>query len=445
MQVVIVGAGEVGETIAADLAGEHDVTVVERDAGRVEELTYGLDVLAVEGDGTSMETLEDAGVADADIVVASTDEDETNIVVCSTVAAISDAFTIARIRNVEYLRTWERSRSAFGIDLLVCTDLLTAQSIARLIGLPAAHDVDRFARGAVRMAEFDVGDDSPIAGLTVSEADRYGGLTFTAVVRDGDIEIPRGKTRIASGDRVLVIGEPDSVQAFAADVAPAEHVGTAEDVVIVGGGEIGYHVARLLGGQGFEPTLIEADPDRARELAEQLPGTVVLEHDGTDAEFLEREHVGDADVLVTALDSDERNLLVSLLGHRLGVERTIAVVESTAYVDLFETVGVDVGVSPREVVAEEITRFTRAGGAENVAFVESDAAEVVEVEVDGDSILAGRTIEDAAPDLPDGVVIGAITRDGAYVAPRGDTVVVVGDHVVVFAEAAVVDAVVETI
>jgi trk system potassium uptake protein TrkA len=439
VRVVIVGAGQVGSSIAADLADTHEVIVVDCDGERVEELNYSYDVLGVTGDGTSVSTLEEAGIDETDMVIASTDNDETNIVVCSTVKAISDAFTIARVKNTEYLRTWERSERAFGVDFMVCTNLLAAKSIVRMIGLPAARDVDPFAGGRVQMAEFEVDADSPVANQTVAEADRFDSLTFVAILRNGCVEIARGETVIKPGDRAVVIGSPTSVQEFARSVAPEESPGTAEEVVVVGGSEIGYHVARLLEERGFRPRLVERDRERARDLAERLPKTVVMESDATDIEFLEREHIGDADVAVSTLDSDEKNLLVSLLASRMGVERTIAIIDTADYVDLFETVGVDVGVSPRSVVAEEISRFTRDGEAENIALIESDKAEVLEIEVDSDSILAGRPIRESMQDLPDGVVIGAITRNREFITPRGDTVVEIGDHVVVFGDIEIVD------
>ena len=441
MRVIIVGAGQVGSSIAADLDGTHEVVVIDCDPERTQELTYSLDVLAVQGDGTAVSTLEEAGIEQADMVIASTDDDETNIVVCATTKAVCDAFTIARVKNTEYLRTWQRAETAFGVDFMVCTNLLAAESIVRVIGLPAARDVDPFADGRVQMAEFEIDEGSPVADQTVREADRFDSLTFAAILRNGSVEIPSGETVINPGDRVVVIGSPKSVQSFARSVAPSESVGTAEEVVVVGGSEIGYQVARLLEEQEFTPRVVERDGVRARELAEALPDSFVMESDATDMGFLERQHVGDADVLVAALDSDEKNLLVSLLAKRLGVERTVAVIDTTEYVELFEAVGVDVGVSPREVVAEEITRFTREGGAENVALIESDKAEVLEIEVDGDSVLSGRAIRESVPALPTGVVIGAITRGGEFIHPRGDTVIEPGDHVVVFVDAKVVDQV----
>ncbi|ELZ91518.1 potassium transporter peripheral membrane component [Haloferax mucosum ATCC BAA-1512] len=441
MRVIIIGAGQVGSSIAADLDNSHEVVIIDCDPERVDELNYSLDVLALHGDGTSVDTLEEADVERADMVIASTDDDETNIVACATAKAISNAFTIARVKNTEYLRTWQRSEKAFGIDFMVCTNLLAAESIVRVVGLPAARDVDPFAGGQVQMAEFEVNEESPVANQTVSEADRFDALTFAAILRDGEVTIPRGDTVIEPGDRVVVIGSPQSVQGFASSVSPDEPPGTAEEVVIVGGSEIGYHVARLLEERGFKPRLIEQDADRARELAEELPGTIVMESDATDIDFLEREYIGDADLLVSALDSDEKNLLVSLLAARLGVERTVAVIDTTPYVDLFEAVGVSVGVSPREVVAEEITRFTRDGGAENVALIESDKAEVLEIEIDAESILAGKPIRESIASLPEGVVIGAITRRREFITPRGDTIIKPGDHVVVFVDSYVTDEV----
>jgi trk system potassium uptake protein TrkA len=167
----------------------------------------------------------------------------------------------------------------------------------------------------------------------------------------------------------------------------------------------------------------------------------VLEHDATDQDFLARENVGLADVVIATLASDQQNLLATLLAKRLGADRAVAVVDTSDFSDLFEAVGVDVAVSPRDVTAEEITRFTRARRAENVSLIEGDRAEVMEVEIDDDSQLAGRTIRETATRMPKGVVIGAITRGDELITPRGDTVVEAGDHVILLAEIEAVDAV----
>ncbi|OLZ41683.1 potassium transporter TrkA [Natrinema saccharevitans] len=445
MRVIVVGAGEVGSNIAASLESDHHVAVVDTDGDRVEELTYSRDVLAIRGDGTAIGTLREANIADADLVIASTDIDETNIVVCGAAKAVGDPFTIARVRQTTLLRTWERSTGAFGVDFMVCTDLQTAETIVRIAGLPGAHDVETFADGLVRMAEFEIGPESPIAGETVSAADRFESLTFAALLREDAVVVPRGETVIRAGDAAVVIGSEASVRAFASALTPAPALEDANEVVIVGGTKIGVQTARLLEAEGFESRLIERDHERARELAERLPGTLVLESDATDIDFLVREHVAESDIVIAALESDEKNLLVSLLAKRIGVERTIGVVEFGEYVDLFETVGIDVAVNPRLVTAEEITRFTRRRRTENVAMLESDRAEVLEIEIDADSVLFERSIQSAMADLPEGVVVGAISRAGELITPRGETVVEGGDHVVLFVDTAVLDAVTDAV
>jgi len=439
MHVVIIGAGEVGTSIADNLDEDHDVVVIDVDAARAEDLQYELDVMTLAGDGTSMAVLEEAGIREADLLIASTDDDEINLVACGTAKTLADPFTIARTKRVEYLRTWERTESAFGVDFMVCSDLLSAENVVRVVGLPAAIDVDPFAGGLVQMAEFEIVEGSPVAGQTVAEADRFESLTFAGLFRDDEMTLPGGDTEIRAGDRAVVIGSPTSVQAFATDLAPEETPGEAAEIVIFGGSEIGYHTARLLEERGLTPRLIEQDHERARHLAEELPNTLVMEHDATDTEFLAREHVDEADIVVAALDSDEKNMLVSMLAKRMGTDRVLAIVDAADYVALFEEIGIDVAINPRRVTAEEITRFTHEGVAENVSVIEDDQAEVVELVPTADSPLVGRPLQEVVAEFDADVVIGAVTRDRTLITPRGDTVLEPGDHVVAFVEASFVD------
>ena len=448
MNVIVVGAGQVGSDIAASLCGDHNVVVIDRDGDRVDKLTYEVDVLAIEGDGTELETLREAGIADADLLIASTDDDETNIVVCGTAKVEGDAFTIARVKRPQYLSTWDHANEAgtdaLGVDFMVCTDLLAAETIADLTGVPTAEDVKSFADGAVQMAQFNIPDDSAVGGQTVAEADRFPGLTFAAILRDGEVTIPRGETRLAGGDDLVVIGEPDEVTVFATQLAPSQS--DPDEVVIFGGSEVGYQTARLLSERGITPRLVEQDDERARWLAEHLPEATVMNHDATDQEFLERENVGRADVVIAALATDQQNLLATLLAKRLGASRATAVVDTVEFTELFEAVGVDAAISPRTVAAEEITRFTRARYAETVSMIEHDRAEVLEVEVSDDSSIIGRTVSESVVEVfPDQVVIGAITRNGEVIIPRGETRIERGDHLIIFVETVNADAVAQVL
>ncbi|WP_327052283.1 Trk system potassium transporter TrkA [Halomicrococcus gelatinilyticus] len=441
MRVLIVGAGEVGSNIAARLAPVHDVVVVDVDPEVVDRLTYSLDVLAIEGDGSSLGTLREAGIADTTMLIACTDDDETNLVTCGTAATVSDTFTIARVRKAKFLETWKNFRGAFGVDVMLATNILTAESIVRVIGLPAALDVDLFAEGIVQTAEFAVTERSPVANQTVAEADQWEALTFAALVRDGAVTIPSGETVIEAGDRVIVIGGPASVEAFAESAAPDDTSKDVDDIVIVGGSKLGYQTAALLVERGFRPQLIEQDATRARELAEKLPKASVLEQDGADVEFLRDENVDQADVVITALESDEKNFFVALLAKNIGANRAIAIVENGSYTEFFEQAGVDVAINPREETSEEIIRQMQEREVENLSIIEERQAGVLEVEVGEESVLTSRPIREAVADLPSGVVVGAIARSDELVVPRGDTVIAPDDHVVLFVEADVIDEV----
>jgi trk system potassium uptake protein TrkA len=434
MRVVIIGAGEVGTSVAANLAPDHNVIVVDTDEQRTEQLQYELDVLTLTGDGTSLSTLETADIAESDLFLACTDDDQVNLVACGAAKTVADPFTIARVRTVDYLRTWQRTGEAFAVDFMVCSVLLTAETIVRIIGLPSAVDIDLFAGGRINVAEFEIPESSPVAGQTIAEADRFDSLTFAGLFRNDDLLLPAGDTRVEPDDRAVVIGSPESVQAFALDIGASETPETADDIAVVGGSEIGYHTARLLEERSLAATLIEADEDRARQISEELPETTVMNHDPTDTDFLERERIDEADVLVAALGTDEQNLLVAVLSKRLGVERVLAVVENPEYITLFEEIGIDVAINPRGVTAEEITRFSFDSAAENLAVLENDRANVLELELGPESSLVGRSIQELDADISGTFVIGAVIRNLSVLTPRGDTELEPGDHIVVFAE-----------
>lgn len=437
MRVIIAGAGQVGTRIAAELHATHDIVMIDVDTERIDRLSYDLDVLTVPGDSSAIDTLREAGIEDADILIASTDSDEINILTCGTAKALADVTTVARVKDLKYIDTWNQAENVFDVDFMVGTNLLTVAAAAGGTGLSAARNFDVFAGGTVQMAEFEIGSDNPIVGQTISEADQFESLTFAAVLRDDTTIIPTGTTRIQPGDDVVVTGRPESVHMFGTELAPRET--DPKNVLIVGGSDIGYHTARLLEERGLRPHLIEANADRARDLSERLSATTVRNKDPTDRDFLESERMADVDVVVAALEHDsEENLMAALRGKRKGADRSVAIVDHGEYVDLFEDAGVDVAVNPRRATATEIIEFVRDQDTQNVALLE-DEAQVIEIRIDTDSVLAGRPIREAISDLPEDVVIGAITRNGSFRMPRGDTVIEPGDHAVILADNDVVE------
>jgi len=446
MNVVVIGVGQVGRSVAHALAEEHEVIVVDKNPDRLESVRAETDVLTYEGNGAKVEVLKAAGVQGADLVIGSTSDDRSNILICSTARALhEEAFTIARVAETEYLATWSQLREAFNVDFMVGADHLTARSIVEVAGLPTARDVEYFGQGRVVMAEFTIPEESPVAGRTVQALQLEDGVTLVAVFNDEQMEIIRGTTRLRPHTRLLVIGQPDEVEQFGGRLAPESRLRQAHQIVILGGGEIGYQTARLLEKRGLEPRLVEKDPDRARALAQELPNTMVLQNDATDPKFLRREGVPDADLVVAALTPDERNLLASVLSRELGAGKVLSVVHNGVYESAFACSGIDVTVNPRREVIEEILRHTRRRDIEKITFVEQDRGEVVEVELTPDSPLVGRPLEEGVVEMPHNLVVGAILRGEEVLTPRGKTVLGSEDHLVLFVDAERADEVLEAI
>lgn len=446
MKVVVIGVGQVGRSVAHALAEVHEVIVVDKNTDRLDSVRSEADVLTYEGNGASVDVLKSAGVQDADLVIGSTSDDRSNILICSTARALNkSAFTIARVAETEYLATWSQLREAFNVDFMVGADHLTARNIVEVVGLPTARNVEHFGEGRVVMAEFTIPEESPVAGKTVQGLQLSDGVNLVAVFDDEHMEVVRGTTRLRPGIRLLVIGQPSQVEQFAGTLTPKARVKQARQIMILGGGEIGFQTARILEQRGLEPRLVEKDPNRAKALAQELPNTLVLQDDATDPKFLRRQGVADADLVVSALTPDERNLLTSMLSRDLGAARVLSVVHRDVYESVFTSSGIDTTVNPRREVIEEILRYTRVHGIEKITFVEGDRGEVVEVELTAESPLVGRPIKEAVEAVPHNFVLGAVIRDGEVVIPRGRTVLQPEDHLVIFVAADVSAEVLEAI
>jgi trk system potassium uptake protein TrkA len=438
LKIVIVGAGQVGSSVAAKMAEDNEVIVVDEDFDALDNIPYNLEV--VQGDGTDMDVLKKAGVADADVLVAATDADRTNILICSTGKIISSqTYTIARVASASYLHTWKHGRKAFRVDLMLARSYLAGRSIAKLIGYRSARetarDVAYFADRSIQMAEFDVPETSPIANNTVRRADRFSGLTFGAIFRDEDMIIPHGSEEIKPGDRLVVIGEPDKVRNFGMEINPEEVQSRVESVVIFGAGEAGFQTARLLSKKNIDLQIVESDPDRARFVAEKCPDALVLQGNALDYSFWEEEQLEHADMHIVTLHPDGKSLLVALHSKKSAAGQVISIVHEQPNVALFEEAGIDLVVHPREVVVEDIIRNIKESYVENIASIVHHRGEVFEVKIEEDSRVCGKKIKDIVSSFPAPLVVGAIRREGKVIVPRGDTELKAGDRVVMLSEA----------
>ena len=431
MKIFVIGAGQVGTTIVEALHGDHDVTVLDLDPARLTPLAYRYDVATVEANGASRRSLADAGVRDADLVIACTSRDEANLV-AATFARIEAprATTVIRTSNVEYIELWREGR--LDVDFVVSSEIETAHAITRVIGVPAAVQTDVFANGQVQMVEYDVTDRSnpDVLGKPLREC----GLVprdsrLVSIIRGDSMTIPRGNAVITAGDRLVVVGSPEAAQAWGELLSPGE--GVVEDVVVFGGGQVGVAIARQLVEQRIGVRLIEPDRERARRIAEELPGARVYQATGLDPDFLARERIGQAQAAVFAMREDAKNHYAATLARVHGVHFTIAIAHDAIAREVYEHSGIDVTVNPRQVTAEEIVRFAHDPRTQQVAMIEGDRFEVLDITTSPSSEYVGLQFRE----MPiRGAVIGAIVRDGTAIFPHGNDVLQAGDRVIVFTE-----------
>jgi trk system potassium uptake protein TrkA len=444
MQIVVVGAGQVGSGVAKGLDEQHEIVVIDHDPDKLDRLRYAADVMTYEGNGADIDVLEEAGTSDADMIIASTDDDRTNILVCGTARALNEEiFNVARVAETGYLKAWRHSHQAFNVDLMVGSDHLAARKIVGVGLQQSAQDVEYFGEGEVEMAEFNVSPESSLVGRAVKDLKVHGGLRLAAVFDDQGLEVVRGDTTIEEGDRLLVIGRADAVAEFGDELGDEET--DVSRVFILGGGEIAYQTAQLMQRHGIKPKIVEWDRERAEFLAKNLADSFVLHNDATDPEFLQEEGLSRAHLVVSALRPDERNLMCSQLAQHLGAEQIISVVHDSKYTSMFESCGIPTTVNPRKEVIEEILRHTRARYFEKIEFVAEHRGEVVELELGAESPLLGGPLSETASDLPGAMVIGAVYREGETLIPTGDTELQAGDDLVIFVASDTVDELIERI
>jgi trk system potassium uptake protein len=433
MRIFVIGAGQVGSTVVEALHAQHDVTVIDLDPGRLSAFSYRYDVVTVEGNGASRKTLREAGIQNADLLIACTSRDEINIVSSMFTKKLSpETQTIVRTTNIEYLEIW-RERE-LDIDFMVSSELEAANAIAGIIGIPAARQTDVFADGKVVMVEFEVPRDlqeETIIGRELRQATIPPDSKVASIIRGDRMIVPRGDESIHPGDRIIVIGSPEAARTWSRTMARG--VRPIEDVVIFGAGQTGVAVAGVLLEQGISVRLIEANPDRAREVAEILPKARVFHATGIDPDFLERERIGQAEAGIFAMREDSKNLYAATLLRVHGLQFSIALVHEPISEEVFERAGIDVAVNPRTVTAEEMVRFAHDPRIRQLAMLEGDRFEVLDITVREESELCGTRFRD----LPmTGSLIGAIVRDGVAIFPHGEDMLEPGDRAIIFTESA---------
>jgi trk system potassium uptake protein TrkA len=431
MRVLVIGGGEVGQNVARVLSGErHDVTLVDQDAARVEALQGEIDALVLAGNGASPRFLRDVSAGEADLLVAVTQRDETNVIAALAGHQLGAHQTIARVRDPDYFGPGDSfARDELGIDFLINPERATADDLAEAILLPGAVHVEYFAEGRVAVAESILTERSPLLGLSLAERRRVRPHSIIGIIRDGQAVPGEPGHRPRVGDHVLVAAAREDIRPVVANLAG--HAERVHEAVVFGGGRIGLHLAcRLHESDEVAVTVMERDRERARYIAERLPGTTVLHEEGIGREVLLAQGVDRAGAFVACAGDDRANLLAALHAKKLGAGICMSVVSREEFIPLVDALGIDTAVSPRLVTSEAILGAVRG---ENVRamYLMLGGAEVLEIQADRGCRAEGRTIEQT--DSMARTHIAAIVRDGRVILPeKGRETVRGSDRLVVF-------------
>lgn len=432
MRIIVLGAGHVGQTLVQALHEEHELTVVDADSARLEPVAERFDVRTVVGDGTTRRVVRKAGIEDADLLVACSPREEANLVCAILAKRMSGATTVVRATSMELLEAWREGE--LEVDFMLSPELETANAIAGIVGLPAARQTDIFAEGRVQVVEFDVPPEAThgaLVGPLLRDAALPRDSKVASLIRAGRMLFPHGGERILPGDRVVVIGSPESARKWSRILARGPRR-ALEQVVIFGAGQMGTTIARVLLEHDISVRLVDADLRRAQACAERLPGASVLHADAFDADFLERQRVAQT-TTVFGMNDDARNLFGAVLAKVHGAPLTITLVHDPAAAAVYERAGVDVALNPRAVTAEEIVRFAHDPRTRQVSMLEGDRCEILDITVSEGSELTHTPMTD----MPEtNAVIGAVVRGDDVIFPHGSDVLEPGDRVIVFVESA---------
>ena len=427
MHIIVIGGGDVGCPLSLALAPSHDVFVVDADPA-VGERFADADVEFVAGSGANPDVLRRAGVERCAVLIAATPLDEVNFVCCALASKLGVPRTICFASREDLLTGGARGlQQHFGIDEIVWPEAELAAHIERVVLVPGATDAGVFVGGRIELLEYRLAAESSLVGPPVSSLDLPPGVVIVAAERDLSIRIPRGGTRLAVGDKVVLLGDREGMARLRARMTPGGDTG-ARRVTIIGGGDVGYRLAqRLERIEGVALRVIERDLDRGRLLAATLRRSLVLQGDGTDLALLEAEDIGRSDVLVSVIDNDERNLLASLLGRQLGVRKVITRVSNPANHRLFERVGIEVALSARGAAVTSVVHHIDGGRSSLLAILQEGQARVVEITAPAG--IPPTAVRDLP--LPRDAVIGTLLRDGHVLVPGGDDRVEGGDRLIV--------------
>ncbi|MBP1150150.1 MULTISPECIES: Trk system potassium transporter TrkA [Methylocaldum] len=436
MKIIILGAGQVGSSVLASLASEaNDIVMVDTQPALLKDLQDRFDIGTVQGNAAHPTVLKRAGADEADMLIAVTSDDETNMLACQMADILFKIpRKIARVRAIEYFSyPGIFSPETIPIDVVISPEQIITQFIERLLKYPGASQVLDFAEGRVRLVSVRAHQGGPLVGREIRELHQHMPnvhARITAIFRNGLPVIPNGKTIIQADDEVFFAASSEEIKAVMSELRELER--PYKRLMFAGGGHIGKRVAQALEGR-YQVKLVEKDYKRAQKIAADLSNTVVLAGDASDKELLLSENIENTDIFCAITNDDEANILSAMLAKRLGARRVISLVNKSAYADLVDSSLVDLVLSPQQATISALLRYVRRGDIVQVHSLRHGASEAIEAVAHGrrgSSKVVGIPIDKI--NIPPGVVMGALVRGDEVIQVHHDTVIEEGDHVIMF-------------
>ncbi len=427
MKIVVFGASEIGCLIATEFFEDHDITIIDKDENRTEALNK-LDISFVAGNGSNINTLKSSNIEDADIFIACSAFDEANIVACLTVSRLSRAKTVCFVSNPEYIESLKLMKNTQYemIDYVIWPEELLTQEIFRIITVPDAVDVENFANGKARLLEYRIKEDSLLLNKKIKDYIFPQEVLIVAITRDSNLFIPDGDTEFKLNDKVIFMGSSTSLDILAREIFQSHS--KVKTAAIIGGGSVGLSLAQNLEKINIKTKIIEQDYKRCEYLTEILKKTLVLYGNGSNMELLEQEDIGESDVVISVTNNDEKNLLCSLLTKQMGAKKIITRVSKPANIALFEKVGIDVALSPKEASINEIRNNLIETDVEILATVERGQGRIIEAIVPENF----KEVTMMELKLPEKAIIAIIQRGAHVIIPKGNTLLRAKDSLLIF-------------
>lgn len=440
MKIIIVGCGKVGLTLTEQLNNEgHDITVIDKDGGKLRSVTDNIDVMGVEGNGAIYQVQMEAGIRETDLLIATTNSDELNMLCCLIAKKAGNCHTIARIRNPEYANEIRYIREELNLSMAINPELAAANEISRLLKFPSVIKIDTFAKGRVELMKFIVPDHSVLHNMHVFEVPQRLGcnVLICAVERGHEVVIPDGNFQINLGDKISFIAAPAQAMEFFRQVGIENN--SIKTAMFVGGGKITYYLAKMLEETNIKIKIIEQDFRRCNELSELLPKAMIIHGDGSNQQLLLEEGIQQTEAFASLTGFDEENIMLSLYAASVSKTKLITKINRIAFEDVINQMNLGSIIYPKLITADSIVRYVRAmqnsmgSNVETLYKIVANKVEALEFRVGKDAPMIGIPLEKLS--LKNNLLIACINRNGKIITPRGkdsmhsgDTVIVVTTH-----------------